>query len=332
MRLLIVTLCLGLTLAVKLQKPTEFLYYRDPDNARELYEEFKRYYNKRFSNDDDEYRFTVFKNNLMRAELYQTLEQGTATYGITQFSDLTAEEFRSLYANANMKNRPRTRETDVENVLHIPDSVDWRSLGAVNPVERQGACGSCWAFSTIGNIEGQWFRKTGDLIVLSKQQLVDCDRVDEGCNGGYPMDAYNELKRMGGVEAQSTYPYTGRESQCRLDERRFVAYLNDSVMLPKDEVKQAAWLADNGPLSVALNADQLQFYRRGISHPPKYLCPASGLNHAVLSVGYGSENGTPYWIIKNSWGTRWGEKGYFRIYRGDGTCGINDYVTSAIIA
>ncbi|KAA3672327.1 cathepsin F [Paragonimus westermani] len=308
MRLLIVTLCLGLTLAVKLQKPTEFLYYRDPDNARELYEEFKRYYNKRFSNDDDEYRFTVFKNNLMRAELYQTLEQGTATYGITQFSDLTAEEFRALYANANMKNRPRTRETDVENVQHIPDSVDWRSLGAVNPVEQQGACGSCWAFSTIGNVEGQWFRKTGDLIVLSKQQLVDCDRVDEGCNGGFPMDAYNELRRMGGVEAQRTYPYTGRQSVCRLDKRRFVAYLNDSVMLPKDEMKQAAWLADNGPLSVALNADQLQFYRGGISHPPEDLCPASGLNHAVLSVGYGSENGTPYWIIKNSWGTRWGEK------------------------
>ncbi|KAF5400470.1 Cysteine proteinase [Paragonimus heterotremus] len=136
---------------------------------------------------------------------------------------------------------------------------------------------------------------------------------------------------MGGLEAQEDYPYVGREQKCRLDKSKLLAKINGSIVLEKDEGKQAAWLAEHGPMSTSLNANYLQYYRSGISHPSKDECDPEELNHAVLTVGYGTKNGIPYWIIKNSWGTSWGENGYFRLYRGDGTCGIEQDVSSAII-
>nr|AAD34707.1 cysteine proteinase [Paragonimus westermani] len=212
-----------------------------------------------------------------------------------------------------------------------PERMDWREWGAVGPVENQGSCGSCWAFSVAGNVEGQWFLKTGQLVSLSKQQLVDCDVMDYGCGGGWPTNAYMEIMRMGGLELQSDYPYVGVQQQCYLNKEKLLAKIDDLIVLGAYEEEHAAYLAEHGPLSSALNAGYLQFYQSGISHPSYEECSPASLNHAVLTVGYDTENGVPYWIIKNSWGTGWGENGYFRLYRGDGTCGINRMITSAII-
>ncbi|KAF7233891.1 hypothetical protein EG68_12565 [Paragonimus skrjabini miyazakii] len=302
---------------------------RVPDNARELYEQFKRDYGKRYTNDDDEKRFAIFKDNLVRAQNYQLQEQGTAKYGVTQFSDLTPEEFAAKFLSSRMDGQ--VERVQLNNLKSAPESFDWREKGAVTPVENQGKCGSCWAFSVAGTVEGQWFLKTGQLVSLSKQQLVDCDVKDSGCRGGYPPMTYGEIIRMGGLEAQKDYPYVGREQTCQLDRSKLLARIDAYIILEANEEKQAAWLAEHGPTSAGLNAFYLQFYQHGISHPSKSQCEPDWLNHGVVSVGYGTENGIPYWIIKNSWGAEWGESGYFRLYRGDGTCGIERVVSSAII-
>ncbi|KAF7243136.1 hypothetical protein EG68_10372 [Paragonimus skrjabini miyazakii] len=302
---------------------------RVPDNARDLYEQFKRDYGKVYSNDDDEKRFAIFKDNLVRAQTYQMHERGTAKYGVTQFFDLTPEEFAAKYLSSPIDDQ--VEHVQLNDLKDPPEYINWLEKGAVAPVENQGSCGSCWAFSTAGNIEGQWFLKTGQLVSLSKQQLVDCDVLDNGCNGGLPRRTYGEIIRMGGLETQKDYPYIGREQTCRLDESKLLAKIDGSVVLEKDEFKQAAWLAEHGPMSTSLNANYLQYYKYGISHPSRSDCNPARLNHAVLTIGYGTEDGIPYWDIKNSWGDRWGENGFFRLYRGDGTCGIERDASSAII-
>ncbi|KAF5394290.1 Secreted cathepsin F [Paragonimus heterotremus] len=279
---------------------------RVSDNVHELYEQFKRDYGKVYTNEDDLKRFAIFKDNLVRAQQYQLQEQGTAKYGVTRFSDLTPEEFAAKFLNSRINNE--VERVKLNDLGAAPNSLDWRKKGAVGPVEDQGWCGSCWAFSVAGNIEGQWFLKTGQLVSLSKQQLVDCDEVDSGCSGGYPPETYKEIIRMGGLELQKDYPYHARDEECQLDKSKLLAKIDGSIVLEADEKKQAAYLAKHGPLSVALNADYLQFYQSGISHPTKSMCPPEGLNHAVLSVGYGYEAGVPYWIIKNSWSESWGEE------------------------
>ncbi|KAF5396792.1 hypothetical protein PHET_09789 [Paragonimus heterotremus] len=302
---------------------------RVPDNARELYEQFKRDYGKVYANEDDQKRFTIFKDNLVRAQQYQEQEQGTAKYGVTKFSDLTPEEFEAKYLGLRIDKQ--VDGVQLNDLKAAPERVDWRDKGAVGPIEDQGTCGSCWSFSVVSNIEGQWFLKTGHLVSLSKQQLVDCDRMDHGCAGGYPPYTYKEIIRMGGLELESDYPYIGWSQRCRMDSSKLFAKIDDSIVLEADEEKQAAWLAEHGPMSTCLNADHLHLYQYGIIHPSKASCSPEGLNHAVLTVGYGTENGVPFWAVRNSWGSGWGEDGYFRIYRGDGTCGIDQLTTSAII-
>ncbi|KAF7234408.1 hypothetical protein EG68_11871 [Paragonimus skrjabini miyazakii] len=252
---------------------------RVPDNARDLYEQFKRDYGKVYTNHDDEKRFAIFKENLLRAQAYQLQERGTAKYGVTQFFDLTPEEFATKYLSSLIEDQ--VDHVQLNDLKAAPDRIDWREKGAVAPVEDQGSCGSCWSFSVVGNIEGQWFLKTGQLVSLSKQQLVDCDTVDNGCNGGWPPSTYGEVKRLGGLQRQQDYPYVGVEQTCRMDKSKILAKIDGSIVLEKDEKKQAAWLAEHGPVASTLNANYLQ--------------------------------------------------GYFRLYRGDGTCGIEKVVSSATI-
>ncbi|PAA76197.1 hypothetical protein BOX15_Mlig021148g1 [Macrostomum lignano] len=293
--------------------------------------EFKRAHGKVYaSRAEEQRRFAIFRDNMKKAYAYQMLDRGDARYGASVFADLTQEEFRSRYLSPrwDLSRRP-AEEAAVPTLGDLPTSFDWREKGAVTEVKNQGTCGSCWAFSTTGNIEGQWFINKKKLVDLSEQQLVDCDKVDEGCNGGLPSQAYKEIERMGGLMKESDYPYRGSDQKCQFNQGKVAVYINSSVAISKDEKAMAAWLVQNGPISIGINANAMQFYLSGISHPWKIFCNPSHLDHGVLIVGYGMKGTEPYWIIKNSWGTSWGNKGYYLVYRGDGTCGLNQMCTSA---
>lgn len=295
--------------------------------------QFKRTHGKVYATRAEEQRrFNIFRENMRKARAYQMLDRGDAKYGASVFADLTQEEFRSRYLTKkwDLSRRP-TEEAVVPTLGDLPTNFDWREKGAVTEVKNQGSCGSCWAFSTTGNIEGQWFLSKKKLVDLSEQQLVDCDKVDEGCNGGLPSQAYQEIQRMGGLMSEADYPYKGSDQKCKLDQSKLVAYVNGSVAISKDENVMAAWLVQNGPISIGINANAMQFYLSGISHPWKIFCNPNSLDHGVLIVGYGVKGTEPYWIVKNSWGTLWGNKGYYLVYRGDGTCGLNQMCTSATV-
>ncbi|XP_045341909.1 cathepsin F isoform X2 [Leopardus geoffroyi] len=298
-----------------------------------VFKEFVTTYNRTYGTQEEaQWRMSVFSNNMVRAQKIQALDRGTAQYGITKFSDLTEEEFRTIYLNPLLKeNRNKMMHLAKSIGDHAPPEWDWRTKGAVTNVKNQGMCGSCWAFSVTGNVEGQWFLKQGDLLSLSEQELLDCDKVDKACLGGLPSNAYLAIKNLGGLETEDDYSYSGHLQTCSFSAKKAKVYINDSVELSQNEQKLAAWLAKKGPISVAINAFGMQFYRRGISHPLRPLCSPWLIDHAVLLVGYGNRSGIPFWAIKNSWGTDWGEEGYYYLYRGSGACGVNAMASSAVV-
>ena len=229
----------------------------------------------------------------------------------------------------------------IAKVSNAPDSWDWREKGYVSAVKDQGSCGSCWAFSTVANLEGLFFKNKGYMEIMSEQMLVDCDTMDSACNGGLMEYTFTWLKQNGGIMRQSDYPYKGYKGSCSTDSSKYVPMKitgytklgsSTSTWSPVDEDEIKEFLYETGPLAVALNANPLQTYSSGILDKTSSQCPTSGINHAVTMVGYGNENGTNYWIVKNSWGVSWGENGYFRIKRGSGVCGINCYITTATVS
>ncbi|CAF4948436.1 unnamed protein product [Rotaria sp. Silwood1] len=321
--------------------PVEHITYDElNDYDKQLFERFQRLHQKFYLDDrEKEKRFVVFKENLNRIELLNEQEEGTAIYGITHLTDLNEEEFTQYYLNERLsfsKPIPQSSLSLKDPLTVTPEAFDWRNHSAVTDVKNQGVCGSCWAFSVTGNIEGVWKVKKDNLVSLSEQELVDCDKIDEGCNGGFMTVAYDQIINMGGLMTEQDYKYEGKQhSQCQLDKTKIKVNIDGYLNITSDENEMAEWLANNAPISIGLNANMMQFYFRGIAHPHRTFCNPQGLNHGVLLVGYGTEEkrskSIPYWIIKNSWGAHWGEKGYYRLYRGDGSCGVNLMCSSAIV-
>lgn len=296
------------------------------------FEKFIKDHKKTYANAVEKLtRFRVFQVNSWIAQAVQKMEQGSATYGVTKFSDMSPLEFKMKYRNLNMSNARVPFEKAAIPEMEAPESVDWVQRGAVTPVKNQQQCGSCWAFSTTGNIEGQWFLKKGQLISLSEQQLVDCDNLDQGCNGGLPSNAYSEIIRMGGLEKESAYPYTAQDGNCQFDKSKVVVTISGQVAISENEEKMATWCAANGPISIGINANNMQYYNGGVARPNRYSCDPSELDHGVLITGYGVDNGDKYWTVKNSWGPDWGESGYYRVVRGEGACGLNRMCTSSTV-
>lgn len=279
-----------------------------------------------------EKRFEIFKDNLRFIDEHNS-ENRTYKVGLNRFADLTNEEYRSMHLGArsgakrtSLKSKrsdrylPRVGEA-------LPDSVDWRKEGAVTDVKDQGSCGSCWAFSTVAAVEGINKIVTGGLISLSEQELVDCDRsYNDGCNGGLMDYAFEFIIDNGGIDTEEDYPYKGVDGRCDpYRENAKVVTIDDYESVPANDEKALQKAVANQPVSVAMEGGgrAFQLYESGIFTGS---CGTS-LDHAVTAVGYGTENGVNYWILKNSWGSSWGESGYIRMVRNvvglpTGMCGV----------
>lgn len=289
---------------------------------------FIKYHNKEYSSIKElELRYSIFSEALK--------EIGAETDVYSPFMDLTDNEFAHRYGLKlinNSKNQSESLKVEYE-LNAAPTSFDYTTTGAVTPVKDQKDCGSCWAFSTTGNIEGQYFLKYKKGVSFSEQQLVDCDHeYNDGCEGGLPISAFEYLQ-FAGIMSEDSYPYEGVDGDCRYKKKDVVLYVDSFASIDSNEDQIKEILYAKGPLSVALNALPIKNYVPGtIFIPTSSNCNPFALNHAVLLVGYGvSPLGIPYWKVKNSWGASWGENGYFRIIRGQGACGINRLVSTAIL-
>ncbi|KAK0427080.1 hypothetical protein QR680_010051 [Steinernema hermaphroditum] len=295
--------------------------------------EFRRAHGRSYASPTEEQRrFQIFVDNLRQAKKRADMEEGTATFGWNQFSDMTTEEFAKLYLmdrealQSSKPNYTEPRPISLYQGTELPASFDWRDHGVVSEVKNQGNCPSCWIFSAVQNVESVYAVKKGKLYSLSEQQLIDCRA---GCSSGWSMNALRNIRNMGGLERESDYRYTGVGGSCRYNRGKAVLNIDGAISLAADEYLIAQHLVHYGPISVAFNArDSIMHYKGGIV---KISSCGHVADHSVLLVGYGSENGIPYWIVKNSWGKWWGEKGYFRMYRGRNTCGIANHAVTAVV-
>merc|ERR1711920_611689 len=222
----------------------------------------------------------------------------------------------------------KTHQTVESRILQSVDEIDWREKGAVTPVKDQGMCGSCWSFSSTGAIEGASFIKHGQLVSLSEQEFIDCDTVDLGCNGGLMDQAFEFDESSGGLCSEDDYPYLAEQedmcmsSSCTPVPGSVVTTFTDVIPNDVQALMDAITLQ---PVSVAIQADQMEFqlYESGVFD---FEDCGTEIDHAVLAVGYGTEDGEDYFLIKNSWGETWGDSGYIKLARNsaqpEGTCGV----------
>lgn len=289
---------------------------------------FQERFSKLYSSREElDYRFSVFRQNLVSILTHNADLSQNFTMGVNQFTDLTSQEFRDQYTGLKAEVGSYGCKTFSSSASGAPSSIDWRSKNAVTSVKDQGQCGSCWTFSATGAIEGAWAISKGQLVDFSEQELVDCatgiSYGSHGCSGGQMQGAFKFVIEHGQCSLAS-YPYTAKDGTCKSCSA--VAHISScSDVKPNDQVSLKAAVAQQ-PVAVAISADTMIFqsYSSGVITSAN--CYTS-LNHGVLAVGYGTENGQDYWLVKNSWGTSWGNNGYVKIAKSSstndaGVCGI----------
>ena len=243
--------------------------------------------------------------------------------------DLNAEEFKSQLTLQEPEER--TGQDFTYSDVEAPKSVDWRKKGVVTEVKNQGMCGSCWSFSTTGSIEGLYAQKTGELRSFSEQELVDCDQYDMGCNGGLMDNAFKWVQEHG-ITDEKSYAYSGTRGKCSASKEAMNPYMiSGHADVPKGKEKALQQAISQQPVSVGVDATLWQFYFGGVFNGVLGHCGGQ-LDHGVLAVGYklAGAGKKSYYIVKNSWGKMWGEKGYIRVranHGKEGMCAIAKFAS-----
>uniref|UniRef100_A0A8C0LGP7 Procathepsin L n=2 Tax=Canis lupus dingo TaxID=286419 RepID=A0A8C0LGP7_CANLU len=320
--LFLAALCLGIASAAPQQ-----------DHSLDAHwSQWKEAHGKLYDKDEEGWRRTVWERNMEMIEQHnQEYSQGehSFTLAMNAFGDMTNEEFKQVLNDFKIQKHKKGKLFPAPLFAEVPSSVDWREQGYVTPVKDQGQCLGCWAFSATGALEGQMFRKTGKLVSLSEQNLVDCSwsQGNRGCNGGLMEYAFQYVKDNGGLDSEESYPYLARNEPCKYRPEKSAANVTAFWPILNEEDGLMTTVATVGPVSAAVDSSpqSFQFYKKGIYYDPK--CSNKLLNHGVLVVGYGFEgaesDNKKYWIVKNSWGTNWGMQGYMLLAKDrDNHCGI----------
>jgi len=282
-------------------------------------------YGKVYNGDEAVTREAIYNVNVEEI-IAHNAKNLTWTMGVNQFTDLTEDEFIATFTGEKpVDDFPRVVEDD--DVVDVPDSIDWTTRGAVNDITDQKSCGSCWAFSATATLESSYQLATGTLYKLAEQQLVDCDTRNNGCSGGSRDTALSYWKN--GACSRSSYPYTATGGSCKASSctkdipAGVVTGVVDVATRSPSALKEAV---AGRPVSISVNAGQLKAYANGVVHND---CNTMKHNHAIVTVGYGTDNGDAYFKVRNSWGTTWGENGYIRLAQTGGTYGTACMLGSA---
>ncbi|CAB3399449.1 unnamed protein product [Caenorhabditis bovis] len=256
---------------------------------------------------------------------------------MTEFADWTEEEMRNILLDGFEEEaafqKPRFTEKILDGNLERPSQFDWTANNSITPVKNQGQCGSCWAFATLAAVEAMHSIKRGVKLSLSEQQLIDCDQRSNGCKGGNRPYAMDYVKKNG-IQEDKNYPYKAADTfECRTDVNATKYYISSYEILSRDEEQIADWVATRGPVTFGMKVVKPLFhYSSGIFDPDPIMCEEQSMgSHALLIVGYGEENGKPYWNVKNSWGPRWGLNGYLKLARGKNSCGAAEFPVAPIL-
>jgi len=279
---------------------------------------YKLKHEKLYSEEEDTDRMKIWMKNVAMVEKHNS-ENHNYTMAINKFSDWTKEEFNKLLGVPPQGKRFEGKKIEI---VKTPDRVDFREDKLVTPVKDQ-MCGDCWAYSTAGAIEGLWAKNKSELVSLSVQQLVDC--APGNCiTGGHVYNAFKYVIEAGGIQSEKTYPEKGVDGSCHADSNMFVANIKDYKRVASDEDQIESTLYKIGhPITIYINAcEALYKYEGGVFNDDS--CNTGIINHAVLIVGYDRSGPQPFWIVKNSWGTDWGENGFVRMKMGVNCCLITD--------
>jgi len=296
------------------------------------WENFKKKFNKKYpAASEESRRHAIWRNNTQLIKEHNILyHAGNVTFRLGEnfFADMTVHEFAAKYNGYKKKGDDATVDHSGD-IKDLPAHVDWTEKGYVTPIKNQQQCGSCWAFSATGSMEGAHFKKTGKLVSLSEQNLVDCSDAEGnmGCDGGLMDQAFNYTVINKGIDTEASYPYKAVDQQCMFNASNVGATISSWTDIPSgSEPDLQKAIATVGPVSVAIDASQytFQLYSGGIYYDPN--CSSQFLDHGVLAVGYGSKTTgkyKDYYKVKNSWGTDWGMKGFIDMSRNrDNNCGI----------
>jgi len=296
--------------------------------ARSQFEAFKAEYTKEYAVEEEETRFKAFLGNLKLADTRNAEESKGAEHGVTKFMDLTPQEFKAMYLGYSNATKPQGKLiTDVYPELGAGTKAnkDWTGT-YTTPVKDQGRCGSCWAFSAVEQVETDAIRANLNPPQLSTQQVISCDKRDGGCGGGNTETAYSYIESAGGLVSASDYPDTSHSSgstgSCSSSKASDPVIAVSSYHTIRStgsgtEAAMASYVESEGPLSICVDANKWQTYKGGIMTN----CPTR-LDHCVQAVGINTDASTPYWKVRNSWNTNWGESGFIRLEYGSNQCGL----------